>query len=104
MTSHLHLFPITDIHHQEEDTGHSSRGQEMQNLYKSIIARFSAQAVSRLGWNDALAVAGYKGLKHMDLLAGMAAKTFSNNTNHVADATLHLSLLRRAWLAPNEAK
>ena len=73
------------------------------------LRQFTTLVVSKRGWVDAqdlqaFTVAGYAPAQAMDVLVGVALKTLSNYTNHIAATPLDAAFQHRAWATPNAAK
>jgi uncharacterized peroxidase-related enzyme len=73
------------------------------------LRHFTTQIVAKRGWIDpedmqAFTAAGYTPAQAMDVLVGVALKTLSNYTNHIAATPLDAAFQHRAWCAPSAAK
>lgn len=69
------------------------------------LRQFTTQIVAKRGWIDPedmqeFTAAGYTPAQAMDVLVGVALKTLSNYTNHIAATPLDAAFQHRAWSAP----
>lgn len=80
--------------------------QPIPDTRLEALRRFVTSLVEQRGWLpqaefDAFLSAGYSPAQLLDVLVGVAQKTLSNFTNHIAATPLDQPLTARAW-APKE--
>jgi len=83
--------------------------QPLPDARLEALRQFATQVVAKRGWIDDLdlqtfTAAGYAPAQAMDVLVGVAVKTLSNYTNHIAATPLDAAFQHRAWAVPNATK
>ena len=74
-------------------------------ITEAIRRHFTQHLVERRGWAephevDELLAAGFSRAQLLDVIVGVALKTLSNYTNHIAGTAVDEALAHRAWAPP----
>ncbi|HSR70588.1 MAG TPA: carboxymuconolactone decarboxylase family protein [Acidobacteriota bacterium] len=100
MAAHSTVAQMTKV---PEDVVEALRtGQPIQDTKLEALRRLTEEIVVERGWPSELAVenfldAGYERKHILEVLVGVAMKTVSNYTNHVADTPLDAAFAANRW-------